>query len=194
MPKHNALKTKLTRLAKLRLELDKQGGPSENGRLYELILQIEDDILNSLGLPLSAYYGALTCFPAIPTNVELEERIGVLHSAATDYLLSHAKPAPQVLREAQENESDVMYVLPELKIPMHVYTIFVYNDILLKGKENVENVLHELRLCNQPEVLNALGTLYVGTPGAEEEQLEFLRPVGLKYLHAFINQNKHFEL
>ncbi len=121
MIKHDLLEPALTGLAKLQVDLDSQGGPSENGELFEQILEVQAGILKSFGLPGSPDYEKLVWFNSIPTAFELKERVSRLYSAATKYLLSNAKSELQILREAQENQSDPMHVLPELTITTHTY-------------------------------------------------------------------------
>ncbi len=189
MTKQDSLASELSLLAKLQINLDEQGGPSQSTPLFEQILEVQDGILKQLGLPSNRYYNELIYFKSIPTSTELKERISQLHSAATNYLLSDAKSELQDLRDAQENQSDPMQVLPELKITTHTYTIFVFNKILLKRKDSVENVLHDLKFCNQPEILAALGQIQFGTTDHDPEVIEFLESVGVRYLQQFIIDN-----
>jgi hypothetical protein len=191
MTKQDFLEPALTSLAKLQIDLDKKGGPSEDGELFEKVLSVQDGILKSFGLPISPNYEELVWFKSVPTTNELKERVSRLYSAATRYLLSDAKSDIQILREAQENQSDPFYVLPELKITTHTYTIFVFNKILLKGKDSVENVLHDLRFCNQPEILDALGQIHFGRIDNDHEIDELLEAVGVKYLQQFIIYNSN---
>lgn len=191
MSKQDSLPSELTLLAKLQINLDEQGGPTESGPLFEQILEVQDGILKQLGLPSSPDYTNLIYFKSIPTATELKERISQLHSAATNYLLSDAKSELQDLREAQENQSDPMHVLPELKISTHTYTIFVFNKILLKRKDSVENILHDLKFCNQPEILNALGQIQFDTTEHDHELIEYLESTGVKYLPQFLIHNSN---
>jgi len=191
MAKHDFLEKTLIKLAKLQIHLNQKGGPSEDGQLFEQILSLQEDILKSFGLPISPNYEKLVWFKTVPTSNEIKERINQLHLAATEYLLSDAKSELQILREAQQSQSDTMYVLPELKITQHAYTKFVFDKILLKGKDSVENVLNDLRFCNQPEILNALGKIHYGTTEHDHEIVAFLDTVGVKYLQQFIIHNSN---
>ena len=51
MNKQEQIANALTDLAKLQIALDKKGGPSEDGNLFEEILTLQDRILSSFGLP-----------------------------------------------------------------------------------------------------------------------------------------------
>lgn len=81
---------------------------------------------------------------------------------------------------------DVFSVLPELSIPTHVYTIFVYNEILLKKKDLIENITHEFRCVYQFELLDILGKLGLGYLTDETEIVELLEQFGLKYIQQFL--------
>ena len=114
-----------------------------------------------------------------------------MHETATKYLSSNAKPELETLREAQKTQKSAFSVLPVLKVSTHVYTIFVYEHILLKRKDTLENILHELNFANRPEILQALGLINQGTLGNQTEVVEALRSMGLKYIDAFFNSSEN---
>ena len=140
MPNNNSLKSKLIRLANLRIDLDKKGGPQEDTELFEKILELQDGILMSFGLSLNPDNEKLLWLDKLPTDFELDEIINQLKTNATDYLLSDAKTELQILRDARELNQDASYLLPELKIRTHTYTIFLYEKVFLKDKERVEYI------------------------------------------------------
>jgi len=191
MLNNNSLKSKLIRLADLRINLDKKGGPQEDTELFEEILELQDGILMSFGLSLNPDNEKLLELDKLPIDFELDEIINQLKTNATDYLLSDAKTELQILRDARELNQDASYLLPELKIRTHTYTIFLYEKVFLKDKERVEDILQELRLVeNTPEVLNALGALDNSEDkrSAESQELiKFITDSGVKYLRKFIN-------
>jgi hypothetical protein len=186
MKQNDNLNHALTELAKLQTALDEKGGPAEDGQLFEQILEVQDEILKSFGLPATSDNGNLLWFGSLPTDSEVENRIKQLHETATNYLLSNAKPGLQILREAQEFNQDPFVVLPELKISTHTYTFFVYNEILLKKKDTVENILHDLELVNYPEVLEAIGNLEQAQAEKSVQIIQFLKETGVKYLDEFL--------
>ena len=187
MTQHNFLKPALTELAKLQIALKKKGGPSEDGQLFDQILSIQDDILKSLGLPSSSDNEKLIWFSQLPTDDVVNERINQLHKKATEYLLSDAKSELQILREAQEQKQDPFMVLPELKITTHSYTNFVYSNILLKRKDTVENVLHQLKFVNGSEFLSTIGNLAQNNVENSTEVIKYLKENGVKYLVEFLS-------
>jgi len=187
MNKQEKIKNALAGLAKLQIALDKKGGPSEDGQLFEEILTLQDGILSHFGLPPTDENTKLLWFNgSVPTHLEVEERVRQLHKAAKEYLLSPAKPETQILKDAQENKASAFSTLPELGITTHSYTIFVYEKILLAKRDKIENVLEELRRANQPRMLTILGHLSEGNMEKPHEVIEVLKHLGLKYIDDFV--------
>lgn len=174
------------RLAELQIKLDQKGGPSGDGELFEEILSQQDDVLKSFGLPIRRDFEELLWFKSVPTEGELKTREAQLHTAASKFLLSNAKSELQILREAKENQSDPMFILPELKIATHAYTNFIFKEVLLKGNDTPENILHILKLCNTHEILQTLGEIYFGKHKGDPAKIEFLESKGLKYLKEYM--------
>ncbi len=190
MINHEALVIELSNLANLQLKLNKLGGPDFDGEIFDEILEIQDNVLSLFGLSSTTENEKLLYFNEIPSQEEILERITSLHNRATIYLQSDTKSDIQILNEAQEFSHEFSAVLPELNIRTHVYTIFVYNEILLKKDDSIENVLNELKIANHPENLDALGRLLF----EEDEQVfgelfEMLENNGLIYLDKFIIAN-----
>ena len=90
------------------------------------------------------------------------------------------------MKNAQEFNQDVSSVLAELKVKNHSYTHFVFDEILLKKKDTVENVLHELRLTKDIEILTALGHIGFIDDETLKEMTQLLKEVGIKYLDLYI--------
>lgn len=187
MTQHEFLKPALTGLAKLQIALNKQGGPSENGQLFEQILTLQDGILRSFGLPTTPDNEKLVWFSELPTETELNERVEQLHKKAKKYLLSNPKTEIQTLIEAKEQNKDWADVLPELKISTHSYTIFVYNQIFLQGKDTVENVLYALKLANRSGLLGVIGNLENGNIENAAEAINAIKAEGIKYIDEFLS-------
>jgi ribosomal protein L30/L7E len=187
MNKQEQIKNALTGLAKLQIALDKKGGPSEDGELFEEILTLQERILSSFGLPSTTDNLKLVWFNgSVPTPLELVERVKQLNQKAKEYLLSPVKPETQILRDAQENKASAFSTLPELGITTHSYTIFVYEKILLAKRDKIENILEELRRANQPRTLHILENLSEGNVEKPDEVIEVLKHLGLKYIDDFV--------
>jgi hypothetical protein len=108
---------------------------------------------------------------------------------ADDYLLSPVKTEKKLLEEAIDLQIEYIQVLPELGIITHIYTIFVYEEILLKKRDNPLSVLEALRLASESDSLDLLGKLKV-LPNIKEEErkeiLDCLRSRGIKYLDQYL--------
>ena len=93
----------------------------------------------------------------------------------------------ELLIEAKNANSDPMLILPELGIKTHVYTLFIYNNILLNGNDTPENILSELKLSNDCDLLNTIGLMNFSTDWLQnpEEKIASLEEKGLKYIRQF---------
>ena len=188
-----SLKFEIAKLAKLQLKLEEKGGPTEDGDLFEEILDIEFEILTSFGLPEGSHYGNLIFFEVLPSEFEILDIISKLHESAKNYLLDDPLSDIQVLKNAQEFNQSSSSVLSELRITNHLYTHFVFEEILIKRKDTVENILYELKLANNPEILTQLG--YVGTIDDKDsnDRIKILKEVGIKYLDLYIVSTNFLE-
>jgi hypothetical protein len=191
MKQYDFLNIAILGLANLQVILEKKGGSEEDGSLFEEISLFEASILSKFGLPFSTIYQQILWFKTVPNEIEIEERIEQLHKAASQYLLSDVKSEPQILKEAQIHQQDPFIVLPELNIKTTVYSIFVYEKILLKNKDSVENVLKDLKFTNQRIILDALGKIQENTIDQDEEAVEFLESIGVRYLNQFLIHNSN---
>ena len=188
MEEKSKLKNTIRSLAKIQLHIDSNGGPEENGELFEEYFYIRAKILASFGLPDSNKYGEILFVKTQPTDNDIENIINKLKQAASDYLLSPAKTDVQILEEAVELKLDPEQVLPEFGITSHLYTLFVYKEILLTKRDEPLAVLEALRLANDKKTLNLLGIVALAKNFGEEEKkmLEYLNTKGVKYLDLYI--------
>jgi len=112
-------------LAEIQLHIDSNGGPEENGELFEEYFRIRACILASFGLPDNDSFGKILFFKSLPTDKDIATIVNNLKQAATEYLLSPAKTETQILDEAIEQKLEPEKVLPEFGITSHLYTLFV---------------------------------------------------------------------
>jgi hypothetical protein len=179
-------KGEIQKLAKISFDLEMRGGPNEDGELFEQILNDQSAILKAFELPETDEHTKLLWFEGIPTDLEIEQRIVLLHSAAATYLLSKAKSDLQILQEAQELKQSAFTVLPMLKITTHVYTIFLYDYILMNRIDSVENVLKELRFVNNHDILNSIGKIIGNDLPNSSESINDLSLSNVRYLSHFL--------
>jgi hypothetical protein len=194
MTRDEIWKNSLMELALLQMELEDKGGPTEDGELFEHILNCEKVFLKSFGLPDSLDFVKLITFENVPGDNELDIRLAILKDAATAYLLADARSELDILSNARDQRLDPFNVLPELNIKVHIYTIFVYDKILLRNRDSIENVWNELQLTRDPEVLDFTGKLGLKEYDFEEhvDYKKMLQNKGLRYLDHFIHTQEHF--
>ena len=187
MEKNKQLHYVLKRLSEMQIALELLGGPEENGEIFEKILEIQEKILSNFGLPTNhPDFEKILHFKTPPTDYEVYNRVKQLHQTAIDYFSNKTPTDIELLKSAQETERDAFHVLAELSLPTHTYTIFVYNEILQKNKDTVENILQELNFVNKPELLEILEKLEEQVLTDENEIIQLLELVGLKYIEQFI--------
>jgi len=154
--------SKLMALAERQLSLKNKGGPCEDGSLFEEIIDNEIEILKHFGLPEDPRYFEIIQFETVPDEIEIDRRTELLKEVATEYLKSEGIPDLRILKESLIFDYDVANTFAELGILLHIYTIYVYNVILFKRKDTVENILEELRFVNgEPKILGLIGQMSV---------------------------------
>jgi hypothetical protein len=110
---------------------------------------------------------------------------------AADYLLSDVKTPNEILQKAQQNKEDAIFVLPEFKVQLSVYTSFVYDEIFIKQKDSIEHVWDEFKLCKDEKIRSLIADL--SDPNIDEVALLsiVLEANGLRYVKQFINEKKN---
>jgi len=181
------LRKSIEELARMHVELKKKGGPSRAGKLFERILEKEEDLLEALELPNTPYYQGLLQFDSIPWDKEIDELIDLLYREIENQKNKDKKSEIEILVEAQKANRDPMFILPQLGIKTHVYTLFVYNTILMYNQDVPENILSELKLVNTSDLLDITGRMNVSPDWIEnaEEQIASLEEKGLKYIRQY---------
>ena len=185
------IKAALIELAKLNNTLTKKGGPEKNGHLFEKVMNLEEEILDAFGLPRNAQNAQIIKLDKPLIDVEMNRLIALLHKMAADYLLSDVKTPNEILEKAQQNKEDAILVLPELKVQLSLYSLFVYDEILIKQKESIEHVWDELKLCKDEKIRSLIADL--SDPNIDEVALLsiVLEANGLRYVKQFINEKKN---
>ena len=110
---------------------------------------------------------------------------------AADYLLSDVKTPNEILQKAQQNKEDAILVLPELKVQQSLYTLFVYDEILMKHKDSIDHIWEELKLCKDEKIRSLIADF--SDPNIDEVALLsiMLEANGLRYVKPFINEKKN---
>jgi hypothetical protein len=185
------VKQTLLKLAKLNIELRKLGGPEKNGLLFEKMMKMEDELLDTFGLPLNPDYVELIRFSSTPSEEELQQMIALLHELAQDYLLGEVKTSHEILTQAQQNKEDAILVLPELKVQLSLYTLFVYDEILMKHKDSIDHIWDEFKWCKDEKIRSLIANLSDPNTGEVALLSIMLEANGLRYVKQFINEKKN---
>jgi hypothetical protein len=189
------MKKAILELAELCVKLDQRGGPEKAGRLFEKTFMKQDDILEEFGLPSTPVYQSLLEFTSIPWDQEVDKLIALLQSEAVKYREEYGdKPELEILKAAKETKRDPMMVLPEIHVSTHVYTIWVYNNILLKDADTIENVLEELQRTKEGDVLDLIGQANYDAFADRKSLIEDLESKGFLYVRPFLEQVEDFLL
>ena len=167
---------KIKELNELDMEAD-----SPTGDLSKYFL-LREEILKEFGLPPSSEYTSLLEFSNTRlTDFEIEKVIRSLHNAAKEYLTKSTPTDHQLLVDGRNEKRSPFEILPKIGVETHVYTIFIYNEYLLKERYTIDSILETLKLTNGDGVLHQLGTIQQAT----DEQISKLEELGLKYVREF---------
>ncbi|MBK7958762.1 MAG: hypothetical protein IPK03_12050 [Bacteroidetes bacterium] len=184
----NSILQEIKTIIDMGLQLDKTGGPEGNYKDFENYLDHVDELLTRFGLPNSSKYVNILSPVHFKEGYQLEAVLEKLEDTAGTYLLSNAKSEPQLLKDAIRFKIDAFDLLPELKISTHTYTLFVYEEILLKQKDEPMKVLQAMRFAQESASLNELGILSQSEQFdyIEKAMLQELQARGIQYLDEFV--------
>jgi len=159
------IKSQIIELAQLQLEFEAKVGTTMKSDLFEEILDKEDEIIKAFGLRRNLVNVSQLAFAEVPNDTQLNGVINVFERLAKEYLLSQPIPDLKLLKDAFEKDWDYDIVFSELNILPHTYTIYVFNVILKKQKDTIENVLEELKyVSEESDLLDTIGRLAQATP------------------------------
>lgn len=192
MEKEYFLNDAIKDLAKVQLSCDTTKDHSENAELLDLYCYLRGKILEHFGLPNTIEFGRCLAVEELPNDKDVEVIIERLHQEAVDFFSAPIKTETEVLKEAVINKRNSEEVLSELGITRHIYTEFVYDEILLKEKDNPANVLRALQRANDSKLLNLLGIIALCKKFGKEEKEMFgiLLEKGIKYLDQYLSAYK----
>ena len=156
---YNLLKLNMYSLAKSQQMLKAAGGPEFNGLLFEEINALEENILAQFGLPVCQRYLKFFEFQDDFDDWDIDILLSLLRMEADAYLSSSAITDKELLKKAQENLLAANEVLPELKIHLHIYTLFIYEHVLLPSRDSLDYILEELYKTKNETLLDAIGRL-----------------------------------
>ena len=170
----------------MEVDLKKKDGFEEEGELYECIMLKQEDLLEELGLPNTPVNLGYLHFKYIPWDKEIDDLINHLYDEIEIRKNKEKKSDLGLLIDARNQ--DPMFILPQLGIVTHVYTVFVYENILMHNQDEPENILSELKLVNSDtDLLNTIGKMDISTKWLKsaEKHIVSLEKKGLKYIRQY---------
>jgi len=181
------LRSAIKEIAEMEVSLKKKGGPTRAGRFFDKLMFKQQEVLEHFNLPDNPFNQALLHFEAIPWDNEIEEIIKILFNESILHRRKSKKSPETLLKEAKSSNRDPMFILPELGIRTHIYTLFVYNKILMYSQDEPNKILEELNLVNNDDLLETIGGMRFTTEWLEnaEDSITALEARGLKYIRRF---------
>jgi len=172
-------------------ELSLEGGPTEDGEKYIQKVNAEKEILTYFGLPLTSKYIKLI-WNIFDVTENINEAIAILlkelEQKAKEFDIAKEKNIATKLIEGIENQKEAFDLFPDIQIDLNLYTLFIYNEILIKKKNNIESVIQEFEKIKGKNCLSNIYQLSQLSKNYEEsEYYKVLNIIGLKYLDDFVD-------
>lgn len=169
--------------------LQSRGGASRDGDLYQEVALLEKQLLRSFGLPRSNRFSNFVwkIVDSTPSDVVASTLYTQLAQEAGQYLSSHPRTFNQLLSQARLSKADPFEVLPEILIGANSYTLFIYNEILLKNIDSEENVMNEYEVIRKRECLTEIYRLTQIAEWEVSELFNRLVSYGLRYLPRYMS-------
>ena len=152
------------------------------------LYQNERLILSFFGLPEKPKYHLLLSNRAFFQDVkerEPERIFQTLSRKAERYLSARNKTSRHLLSMAKATKADPCEILPELKIPVHSYTLYLYNEIVLKNEALHDWVIREFEMLKK-NVLADIYLLCFDNNYKNNPIYKNLSAIGLQFLDSFL--------
>lgn len=91
-----------------------------------------------------------------------------------------------IIENAKSNEIDPFDILPDLSISANSYTLFIYNEILLKKREPEEVICQEFHLLKKMDCLTDIYLLCFDSNYPENPIYHELKASGLQFLTDYL--------
>ncbi|MGI6321045.1 MAG: hypothetical protein ACOXZK_08855 [Bacteroidales bacterium] len=174
---------------KLHQNLEKNGGVQADGDLFHQITQYEKRILKKFGLPQSNKYVKMM-WKIADSKTTLKNKNSLmleqLSIEAEKYLASKPSSIQQIIKDARKNNLDPFDILPEIYVGPNSYTLFLYNEILLKTSELDNEILEEFSRIKNNGCLMDIYMLTMMDLYKNSEAYKKLKLYGLKFIDAYI--------
>src|SRR5690606_26372713 len=129
----NKIKQKIKELTVLQLEIDNNGGVEMNCEKYESYLEQRMKIVKHFGLPDNDSLEEIFYVKEPASDELIDEMFIKLKNKAESFLLAPAKSNKEILNMTRNNQLNAHELFMQLNLVAHIYTIFIFNEILLQG-------------------------------------------------------------
>ena len=171
-----------------------QNHPDEElNDLMLLIIEWEDYVLQRFGLPSVLKYSQILQIHSLSDHLTLIS-ISTIHfrlmCEAEEYLTGDTLTDIELLKRAQNNQSLIDDVLPEIsfKLKAEPYYIFVY-DMLLRKHISPQSCLEEIRIVSENHLNERILNLKQHDGSVPTQEFGALLDFELKYLDRFLMEN-----
>lgn len=178
----------LSYLAQYKL-LQKRGGAQGDGELYAQVFELEKQILKCFGLPRTNKFVKIMW--KIADNVSSSKQRALimmdqLSLEAEKYLAAKPSSLKQLIVDARKHQSDPFEVLPEIYVGSNSYTLFVYNEIMLKSDVSDNDIIAEFQIIKESSCLIDIYMLTQMEQYKNSDAYKHLKSIGLKYIDAYM--------
>ena len=152
-------------------------------------LSIEKEILKGFALPQSPkYHLYLTRTANMLCNrpANAETLYYELCIKAEEYLSKNKESIHNLIDAARKYHQTPFDVLPEMLVHINSYTLFIYNEIMMKGKDTDKNIIDEFERIGMLNCLPEIYMLCFDKEYTKNPLYDELRGRGLQYLSAYL--------
>lgn len=169
--------------------LQHRGGAQGDGELYAQVFELEKQILKCFGLPRTNKFVRIMW--QIADNVSSSKQRALimmeqLSLEAEKYLASKPSSLKQLIIDARKHNSDPFEVLPEIYVGPNSYTLFVYNEIMLKSDIADNDIIAEFQIIKESSCLIDIYMLTQMEQYKNSDAYKYLKSIGLKYIDAYM--------
>lgn len=191
MEKIYTIKDIIRNYCRINNELSIGGGPTEDGEKYIQKVKAEKEILSYFGLPLSSKYIKLI-WSIFDVTEDINEAIAILleelKEKSLEFEAAKEKTMSVKLLEGVKKQTEAFDLFPEIQIDLNLYTLFIYNEILIKKKQSIDLVIQEFEKIKGKECLSNIYQLSQLSKNYEESiYYKSLKSKELKYLDDFVD-------
>ncbi|MBQ7490460.1 MAG: hypothetical protein IJT51_08105 [Bacteroidales bacterium] len=152
-------------------------------------LSIEKEILKGFALPQSPKYHLYLTRTANmlykrPSNAET--LYYELCIKAEEYLSKNKQSIQNLIEAARKYRQTPFDVLPEMLVHINSYTLFIYDEIMMKGKDSDKNIIAEFERIGMLNCLQEIYMLCFDKDYAKNPLYTELCGHGLQYLPAYL--------